>query len=113
MRLRIPLASCLWALSFRPWLQPLHKLSGTFLTPGLEPRATFGDPSSPDLNWVSSGVLSTYSDNSIVTFDDTAAGNTSPIMIAAGEFNRRALSLIIRCSRILSGGASESAAQAR
>ncbi len=42
------------------------------------------DPSSPDLNWVSSGVLSTYSDNSIVTFDDTAAGNTSPIMIAAG-----------------------------
>ena len=42
------------------------------------------DPGSPDLNWVSSGVLSTYSDNSIVTFDDTAAGNTSPIMIAAG-----------------------------
>ncbi len=42
------------------------------------------DPNSSDQNWVAGGLLSTYSDGSNVTFDDTAAGNYSPIMIAAG-----------------------------
>ncbi len=42
------------------------------------------DLSSTAQNWVTSGAVSSYTDSSNVTFDDTAAGNTNPILITAG-----------------------------